>query len=276
MIQRTRIEGPGLCVIAVVGALASGCKPKEAPQGLVADAAITLAVTDAGAGTPTTDTSQCLGCQLAAAPSWTFEGIYRDDHCTDPLAQADLPACASVPTLGPTSITYVDEIQARKAGTSAQVTLTEQIPPTATRYRKAGTACVRANESATDITPLACNGSKVCRDGNGGLVCTGCRNLSTGCPDYQETRMYAALTDPDIKTNKPGGGGGNALANLRQCCAALAAEAKRQGNSPELVAAAAQCNALVAAAGPSGNAPELASLKALLKGRNAPAVCAGL
>jgi hypothetical protein len=273
MLQRTLHLG--LVAVGLVSVLASGCKPKEVPQGLVADAAITLAITDAGASTTTTDTSQCLGCQLASAPSWTFEGIYRDDHCTDPLAQADLPACAAVPALGPTSITYVDEIQARKAGTSAQVTLTEQIPPTAVRYRKAGTACVRANETATDVTPLACNGSKVCRDANGGLVCSGCRNLGSGCPDYQETRMYSALTDPDIKANKPGGGGGG-LGNLKQCCAALANEAKRQGNSPELVAAATQCNALVAAAGPSGNAPELASLKALLAGRNVPAVCAGL
>jgi len=65
---------------------------------------------------------------------------------------------------------------------------------------------------------------------------------------------------------------------LRQCCNALAAEAKRLGNAPEaatLASAAAQCNALATQAGPSGTAPELGVLRGLLAGRTIPAPCAG-
>jgi hypothetical protein len=257
--------------------IASACKPKEQPgAGLIPDAASLVAVPpDAGAAP--VDLTQCAGCQLTAQNAWTFEGIYRDDHCTEPLAQTTLPACAQVPTLGPTTLTYVDEIQSRKAGSSAAVTLVEPILATAARFRKAGTACMRANEGATDITPAGCNGARVCRDATGALACASCRTFVGGCPDYEETRMYASINDPELKGLKGGkGGGGDAMAKLRQCCDAIGAEAKRQNNAPELVAASTQCHALVAAAGPSGNAPELATIRALLAGRNLPAVCAGL
>lgn len=65
---------------------------------------------------------------------------------------------------------------------------------------------------------------------------------------------------------------------LKQCCNALANEAKRMGSSPEagmFATAAAQCNAMAAQAGPTGTAPELGALRGLLAGRNIPAVCAG-
>lgn len=68
------------------------------------------------------------------------------------------------------------------------------------------------------------------------------------------------------------------VARLKQCCAALAAEAKRMGNSPEagmFSAAAAQCSATVAQIGPTGNAPELGAIRGLLAGRSIPAICAG-
>jgi len=257
--------------------LLSACdrdKDKQPGAGLVAaDAAPVVVAADAGT---VVDVSQCPGCQLAPTPAWTFEGVYRDAQCTEPLAQMVTPACAQVPALGPTALTYVDAVGPKKAGVTSNVTLTEQIAANAPRYRKAGTVCVRANEAAVDITPMGCTGQRVCRDTTGAVACTGCRTFANGCPDLEESRMYAVIDDPELKGNKAAGGGSDALARLRQCCTALAAEAKRQNNAPELTAAAAQCNVLVAAAGPSGTAPELAAVRGLLAGRTLPPVCAGL
>jgi hypothetical protein len=254
--------------------LVVGCKPQtnDVPEAGI----VTSAPIEAGPA-PIADLSQCAGCQLTAQQSWSFVGNFRDDACTDPLVQQAPPACGVVPAVGSASVTYVEEIGGRKAGEVATITLTEQVAPTAARFRKSGTKCVRADESAVDLTPAGCAGQKVCRDATGVLGCTNCRTFANGCPDYEETRIYAAITDPAIKKAAGGGGGGN-LARLQQCCAALAAEAKRMGASPEagmIASAAAQCSALVAQAGPSGNAPELGALRTMMAGRNVPAVCAG-
>lgn len=253
------------------------CKDKDkGPPAGVVDAAV--ATTPPEAGPATFDLMQCAGCQLAPQQAWTFEGIYRDDKCTEPLAQAVTAACASVPALGPTTLTYVDEVGARRAGESAAVSLVEQVAPSTTRYRKTGKGCVRANEGATAITPTSCAGARVCRDSSGALACARCRTFANGCPDHEESRMYATISDPALKGAAAGQGESGNLARLRQCCAQLAAEAKRLGSSPEagaLSTAAAQCSALVTAAGPSGTAPELGAVRALLAGRTIPAVCAG-
>jgi hypothetical protein len=256
--------------------LVSGCREKEKPQGGAVDAAVATAPAEAGPAVA--DITQCAGCQLAPQQAWTFEGIYRDDKCTDPLAQTVTAACAVVPALGQTNLTYVDEVGARKAGEAATVTLVEQIPATTPRYRKTAKGCVRANEAATDITPMGCAGSRVCRDPSGALACTGCRTFANGCPDHEETRMYASINDPALKGATAAQPGGTNVARLRQCCEQLAKEAKRLGSSPEaglLNTAAAQCNTLAAAAGPSGTAPELGALRSLLAGRTIPPVCAG-
>ncbi len=256
-------------------ALAPACKEKT-PE--IPDAgAVTAAPLEAGPA-QIADTSQCPGCQLAAQQAWTFQGIYRDSACTDPLVQQAPPACAPVPALGSASVTYVEEVGGRKAGESATVELTEQIAPTAARYRKSGTKCVRADESAVDLTPMGCAGQKVCRDATGALACASCRTFPNGCPDFEETRIYAAVNDPQIKKAPGTAAAGGNLARLRQCCAALAAEAKRLGSSPEagmLNTAAQQCNTLVTAAGPTGTAPELGAIRTALAGRNVPAICAG-
>ncbi len=76
-------------------------------------------------------------------------------------------------------------------------------------------------------------------------------------------------TGPAVNTN---------VARLKQCCNALAAEAKRMGSAPEagmFKSAADQCSTIATQIGPSGNAPELGTIRALLTGRNIPAVCAG-
>jgi hypothetical protein len=263
-----------MLLIVAVGSFVA-CKEKE-PAGLVPDAAA-LATTPDDAGPPTVDIMQCAGCAEAAQPAWQFAGIFRDERCTDPLAQTAPSACAVIAAPGPAPVTFVDDAPGRKAGETVNVTLSEQLPPEAPRFRKAGTKCVRANETAVNLTPMGCAGQRVCRDVTGGLTCAGsCRTLSTGCPDFEETRMYAVITDPNKA--KPAAGGSNSLARLRECCNQLSAEARRLGASPEagvLASAAAQCVATVNAAGPNGTAPELGLIRNLLAGRNLPAVCAG-
>jgi hypothetical protein len=259
--------------------LAPMCKENQQGGGVVtASDAGTTSAPVAEAGAPVAlDVSKCPGCTLAPQASWTFEGIYADPACTDPIAQIDVPACATVPALGPTSLTYVDPIGSRKASESANVTLANEVAPQTARFRKAGNTCVKANETALAVTPPSCQGQRVCRDANGGLTCTACRLLQNGCADYEETRFYSTVTDPALKGAGGGGGGGN-VGRLQQCCAALAAQAKALGPSPEaglLQSAAAQCSAMVAAAGPNGTAPELGALRTLLAGRNVPAICAG-
>jgi hypothetical protein len=273
-----------LASAALLSSLASGvafsdCKEKDGKDGvgLVPDAAIATpaATAPATAAAPTTDLSQCGGCSAASVASWSFEGVFRDAACTDPLVQAVTPACATVPAVGPVSVTFVDAVGARAAGAAATVTLKEQVAPEAPRYRKSGGACVRANEGATFVTPMSCAGQRVCRDAAGTLACANCRTLATGCPDHEETRTYATFDSGA----QPGASGNANLARLRQCCAAIGAQARTLGASPEaglLQAAAAQCIALVNAAGPNGNAPEISVVKTMLAGRQLPAVCAGL
>ena len=274
MISRSSsLPGTSTLVALALGAtlLASACKQNTTT---IPDAGIVTAA-PVEAGPVVVDLSQCAGCQLTAQQSWTFQGVFRDDQCTDPLVQQAPPACGAVPAIGAASVTYVEDVGGRKAGEVANVTLTEQIAPTATRYRKSGTKCVRVDESATDLTPAGCAGQKVCRDATGALGCANCRTFANGCPDYEESRIYAAVNDPAIKKAPGAAGGDGNLARLRQCCTALANQAKSLGNAPELASAAAQCNALVAAAGPSGNAPELGAIRTLLQGKNIPAICAG-
>lgn len=257
----------------------AACKETPKPQGagIVADAG-PATPGEAGTGAAAVDITQCAGCQLAPIPGWTFEGIYRDPTCTEPLAQLTAPACALVPALGSASLTYVDQVGLRKANETATVTLAEQVAPETARYRKAGTACVRANEGAVDVTPMSCANARACRDQGGALTCTACRTFANGCPDYEETRLYSTITDPGLKAGTAVAGGGGNVGRLGQCCTALANQAKALGASPEagmILSAAAQCTALVRAAGPNGNAPELGALRAALAGRNLPAVCAG-
>lgn len=268
-----------LASAALVSSLAfSDCKEKSGGggAGLVPDAAVVVTPTAPAATTAAVaDLSQCGGCQAAAAQAWTFEGIYRDAACTQPLAQTVTPACAAVPAAAQVSLAFVDAIGARAAGATSTVTLKEAIAPEAPRFRKSGAACVRANEGGTFVTPAACAGQRVCRDASGALACANCRTLSTGCPDHEETRTY--MTYEDAAT--PAAAGNNKLAALRQCCAAIANEAKKLGSSPEaglLMTASAQCMALASAAGTNGNAPEISAVRAMLGGRQLPAVCAGL
>ncbi|MCA9586416.1 MAG: hypothetical protein KC657_13755 [Myxococcales bacterium] len=265
-----------LSVLAIAASPACKDKDKDTGAGLVVDAGVTSAAVPSAA--PAVDINQCPGCQLAPVQAWEFAGVYKDPACTEPLAQVSTPACAAVPALGQVSLTYVDEVGKRKAGATGTVTLTAQVTADMPRYRKSGKNCVKANEAAVDITPGSCAGQRVCRDASGALACAGCRTFTSGCPDFEETRMYATIDDPELGGTKTAGGGNANLARLRQCCAALAAEARRLGASPEagvLMSAAAQCNALVAQAGPSGNAPELGALRGMLAGRNVPAVCSG-
>lgn len=69
------------------------------------------------------------------------------------------------------------------------------------------------------------------------------------------------------------------VTRIKQCCAAIRAQAKALGASPEanmINTAAASCDALAAQAAASGNAPEFTAVKSLMQGKPLPAVCAGL
>ncbi len=74
------------------------------------------------------------------------------------------------------------------------------------------------------------------------------------------------------------GVGGNA-ARIKQCCAAIRHDAKGMGSSPEgniLIGIATQCDMAAAQSGASGTAPEMAVVRNMLRGKNLPALCAGL
>ena len=131
----SRSLGPVCLVTFALLVGCSGDKDKNQGAGLVADASAPVAHVDAG---EPVDINKCTGCALAAQATWTFEGIYRDDGCTEPVAQLVAPACAGLPQPGPASLTYVDEVGGRKAGETANVTIGEQIAPAANRFRKTG------------------------------------------------------------------------------------------------------------------------------------------
>lgn len=269
------------CLVAVPFVIvAAACSNNHGGAGLVPEAGVvaTPVTTDAAvSATPGADLSQCAGCTVVGAISWTFQGIYKDDKCTVPLAQADTPACAQVPAVGPASVTFVDQVGAHAPNSSANITLTEQVAPDVARFRKNGTGCTRANEVATDITPMNCAGQRVCRDAAGTLTCAtpSCRAFANGCPDFEQTRTYAAIQDtPTAGVPKNGN-----LEKLRACCNALAAQGKALGPSPEgmtMITYSQQCLALVAQVGPNGNAPELGAIRPYLQGGNIPAICKGL
>jgi hypothetical protein len=64
---------------------------------------------------------------------------------------------------------------------------------------------------------------------------------------------------------------------LSQCCAALAKQAKDNGNPPELASAVLTCNSTAAQLKSNPNAPELNVLRPFLKNvKNLPALCAGI
>lgn len=264
--------------VAVPFVLVVACSQQHGGAGLVADAgAVAVPAVDAGAGgaTPTADISQCAGCTVVGAISWTFQGIFKDDKCTVPLAQADTPACAQVPAVGPASVTFVDRHGAHAPNSTANITLTEQVAPDVARFRKTGEGCARANEVATDIAPIGCAGQRVCRDAAGTLACANCRTFANGCPDFEQVRTYAAIQDTPtagVPTNAN-------LERLKACCNALATQGKSLGASPEgmtMISMSQQCLAIVAQAGPKGTAPELGPIRGYLAGANVPAVCKGL
>lgn len=267
------------CLVALPVLLVVACGQKPGGAGLVADAGgpvTTPTAVDASTAAPTADISQCAGCAVVGAVSWTFQGIYKDDKCTIPLAQADTPACAQVPAVGPASVTFTDRSATHAPSSTANITLTEQVSPDVARFRKTGEGCARANEVATDITPMNCAGQRVCRDAAGVLTCgPTCRTFTNGCPDFEQTRTYASIQDtPTAGVPKNGN-----LERLKACCAALAAQGKQLGASPEgmtLISYSQQCMMLVAQAGPNGNAPELGPLRGYLQSANVPAICKGL
>lgn len=101
--------------------------------------------------------------------------------------------------------------------------------------------------------------------------------VTTNLAPMEEDAEAGADADADAPVYK-GPAVNTNVARLKQCCNALATNAKQLGSSPEasmLVAAAAQCSAMAAQIGPTGNAPELGTLRAMLQGKNVPAVCAG-
>lgn len=264
-----------LVALVVLGALVA-CK-KDPPPAPVVSSEVDAAPA-ASAEPKLVDLGSCPGCQLAPTPTWAFEGIYSDPACTTPLAQTTVASCAAVPGFGPSSLTYVDAVGQRKANEIAQVTLAEA-PASAQRYRAVGKLCVRANEAAVDVTPSSCVGQKACRDTHGALTCAAasCRMFANGCPDFEETRLYATVDDPGLKIAAGGGMSGN-MARLLACCNVLNSEATRLGLSPEaglLRTAATQCSAIVKQTGPNGTAPEAGLIRTMLAGRNVPAACSG-
>jgi len=264
--------------VAVPVVLVVACSQQHGGAGLVADGGGMVATPTADAGataTPAGDISQCAGCAVVGAISWTFQGIFKDDKCTVPLAQADTPACAQVPAVGPASVTFVDRHGAHAPNSTANITLTEQVAPDVARFRKTGEGCARANEVATAIAPMGCAGQRACRDAAGTLACANCRMLTNNCPDFEQVRTYASIQDTPT-AGVPANGN---LEKLKQCCNALAAQGKALGPSPEgltMVTYSQQCLAIVAQAGPKGTAPELGAIRPYLANGNVPAICKGL
>ncbi len=122
---------------------------------------------------------------------------------------------------------------------------------------------------------MNCAGQRVCRDAAGNLACANCRAFTNGCPDFEQTRTYAAIQD----TPTAGVPQNANLEKLKACCNALATQGKGLGSSPEgmtMITMSQQCLAIVAQAGPKGTAPELGPIRGYLNGASVPAVCKGL
>src|SRR5688500_10294196 len=98
MISRRRTPKPAAIFALVAVSALVACKPDKPTPGtgiVSAEASVAAPPPEAGA----VDITQCAGCQLAPIPAWTFEGIYRDATCTEPLAQLTAPVCAVLPAL---------------------------------------------------------------------------------------------------------------------------------------------------------------------------------
>lgn len=170
----------------------TGAQPAAQTGATTTAAPAATAKTTATAVTPP---ASCPNCEDAKGPAtFAFSGKYRDPACTEPVAHADVPACATVnvSSLGPIR---VQEEPVRK-GTQPMRSVVRQLNPdeAAKLFEKRDGACVAYEPRGYKLTPLGCDGKKVCRSGPGDLACSNCRMLDNGCADNVASRTYVLLS----------------------------------------------------------------------------------
>lgn len=137
----------------------------------------------------------CTECaSVRATTSFTFANVYLDAQCTQPVAHADVPACSNVGVSGADRVAVLDHTS-RKADRFVAAHVTRQLKreETSRLFERRHGECTSYEPRGRKVAPEGCDGKKVCRTGDGELACGNCRILSTGCPDYVESRVYVQL-----------------------------------------------------------------------------------
>lgn len=133
---------------------------------------------------------KCPACKAGNAlpPSFHFRGRFADANCTSPIAQATFFACQPVHTKGVVEVQFNDTLGAHVELSTAKVTLVRQLGESEKVYIRpdGGGACVLANDTGNKITPVGCEGKRICRNTSNLLSCNNCREAPPmfAAPDY--------------------------------------------------------------------------------------------
>jgi hypothetical protein len=125
---------------------------------------------------------------------FAFSGTFADAKCTEPIALRLAAACVPVVTTGLVSVSLNDSLGTHKPGEALQGQLRRQLGPDEAKhmFTKEGGACKPLPPTTEKVTPLGCEGKRVCRNAANELSCDSCRvvPITQGCPDWEGSRTF--------------------------------------------------------------------------------------